>query len=136
MNFSPKLFERESASGHRAAREWTIVETVNAIMTLLLIVSPWMLRYLDTAVATWSAVLIGLLLGVATFTRLLKVRAWQSWASLALGACALLAPWLLGFGDISNAAGIHIAVGFIGVVMTLISLWVHYLDEHGSAGAV
>lgn len=131
MNVSHTIDNREEsrAFGHR---EWSIVETVNSVAAVLLILSPWMFRYSASATATWSAVVIGLLLGVATFTRAVKVGRWPGWAILALGLCAVLAPWILGFGDIRNAAGMHVAAGLMVLVMTLLDLWVHYLEEPAS----
>lgn len=129
MNFRPRIYECETVDRHRTPQQWTIVETVNAAMALMLIASPWTFRYADASAAAWSAVLIGLLLGAITLARTIEARDWQGWASLALGTCALLAPWLLGFGEIKNAAGMHVTVGLAVVTMTLITLWVHYLDQ-------
>lgn len=128
MNYSPDIYQRKSFRNH-TPQQWTIVETVSAAMAAMLIVSPWTFRYADAPVATWSAVLIGLLLGATTLTRTIDARNWQGWASLALGALALLAPWLLGFGEIKNATGMHVTAGLAVVTMTLINLWVHYLDQ-------
>ncbi|MBA1159302.1 SPW repeat protein [Microvirga mediterraneensis] len=134
MNFSPKIYDRERSSHHRNSshHEWTIVETVDAVLAVMLIVSPWTFRYSDTSAATWSAVVLGLLLGAVTATRVVDVGDWQGWASIALGACALLAPWILGFSEIKNAAGIHVTAGFVVLTMTLITFWVHYLDQPNS----
>ena len=129
MNYSPRIYERKNLDRNRTPQQWTIVEAVNAAMAIMLIASPWTFRYADASVAMWSAVLIGLLLGATTLTRTIDARDWQGWASLALGAFALLGPWLLGFSEIKNAVGMHVTAGLAVVAMTLIDLWVHYLDQ-------
>jgi len=127
-NYSPEIYERENVRNH-TPQQWTIVEAVNPAMAAMLIVSPWTFRYADAPVPTWSAVLIGLLIGAATLTRTINARDWEGWASLTLGALALLAPWLLGFGEIKNGLGMHVTTGLVVVMIALINLWVHYLDQ-------
>ena len=98
-------------------------------MAAMLVASPWMYRYSDHAVATWTAVVIGVLLGAAILTRSASAGNWPRLASLALGFCALLAPWLLGFGAVSNAAGLLVTTGIVVIMLNIIGLWVQH-GEH------
>jgi hypothetical protein len=131
MKLSSGTYERNTSNGGHTAGKWTMVEIVNMAVVLLLI-SPWMFRYTDTTSATITAVVTGLLLGAATITRAIGVGRWQGWASLTLGACALLGPWRLGFGEVRNAAGMHVTAGLVVLTMALIDLWGHYLEQPAS----
>lgn len=108
---------------------WTTVDTISIIVAGLLILSPWMFRYTDSAVATWSAILTGILLVAIIVTRVLTERDWQDKVDLALGIWACVAPWVLGFSAVSNAAGMHVTAGLVVAVMAAIHLWIHYLEQ-------
>ena len=110
--------------------KWTIVETLSGVMAAMLVASPWMYRYSDHAVATWTSVVIGVLLGAAILTRSAGAGGWSHLACLALGFCALLAPWLLGFEAVRNAAGLLVTAGIVVIMLNVIGLWVHRGEEH------
>lgn len=112
--------------------KWTIVETLGGAMAAMLVASPWMYRYSDHAVATWTSVVVGVLLGAAILTRSAGTGDWSRLASLALGFCALLAPWLLGFGAVRNAAGLLVTAGIVVIMLNVIGLWVHHGEEYPS----
>jgi len=120
---------RTNDTGRKVNGDWTIVEIVNTAVAAVLILSPWLFRYLDTAAATLSAVLIGALVIVATFIRDAVAPTWHSVAVLVLGLCAIIAPWALEFSTISNAIGMHILAGVMVVAMTAINLWIRNFDQ-------
>lgn len=109
--------------------EWTLADTINALVVLLLILSPWLFRYSDASTATWSAVLTGTLLGMVVVARAIRSQNWQERAILGLGIWIAVTPWALGFGEVQNAAGMHVTAGVIVAAMAALDLWVHYLDS-------
>jgi len=126
MNVKPKILGSRESDADHAPGKWTIVETLGCVMALLLIASPWLYRFSDHAVATWTSVVIGVLLGAATLVRSPGSGSWPRLASMGLGLCAVLAPWLLGFGDVRNAAGLQVAAGIVVIVLNIIGLLVHH----------
>ena len=76
-----------------------------------------------------NAVLIGVLLGIIVFSKTFQVTDWHDWASLAVGVWAVLAPWLLGFSDEPNAAGLHILTGLVAAMSAGLQLWVRHYEE-------
>lgn len=123
MNVNPRIL----------GGKWTIVETLGGTMAAILVASPWMYRYSDHAIATWTSVVIGVLIGAAIFTRSAGAGDLSRLASLALGFCALLAPWLLGFGAVRNAAGLLVTAGIVVIMLNVVGLWIHHGEEHPSA---
>jgi hypothetical protein len=120
---------RTNDIGRKVNGDLTIVEIVNTAVAAVLILSPWLFRYLDTAAATLSAVLIGALVIVATFIRDAVAPTWHSVAVLVLGLCAIIAPWALEVSTISNAVGMHVLAGIMVVAMTAINLWIRNFDQ-------
>ncbi len=107
---------------------WMVPDFICAAAAAYLVLSPWMFRFADAAGATWSATLIGVLLGMVVLAKAVQVQEWQDWAGLALGIWAMMAPWLLGFGDITKAAGMHVFVGLVVAITSAIQLWMRYFD--------
>jgi len=131
INVNPRTRGGKGIDVDRASGKWTIVETIGGAMAAMLAASPWMYRSSDHAVATWTAVVIGALLGAAILTRSAGAGHVSRLASLALGLCALLAPWVLGFGAVRNAAGLQVTAGIVVIMLNVIGLWVHH-EEHPS----
>ncbi|MBA1158967.1 SPW repeat domain-containing protein [Microvirga mediterraneensis] len=121
------------STGRNVKGDWTIVEAVDTTVAAILILSPWLFRYSDTAAATLSAVLVGALVIIATFIRDSVAWAWHSLATLVLGLCAIIAPWALEFSIIPNAVGTHVLAGMAIVAMAAINLWIRHFDPPARA---
>ncbi|MBO1905455.1 SPW repeat protein [Microvirga sp. 3-52] len=134
MNVNPRTRGGKGIDADRASGKWTIVETLGGAMAAMLVASPWMYRYSDHAVAMWTSVVIGVLLGAVILTRSASAGDWPRLASLALGLCALLTPWLLGFSDVRNAAGLQVTAGIVVIMLNVIGLWVHHEEHPGFHG--
>jgi hypothetical protein len=106
---------------------WTATDVFRAAVAGYLVLSPFMFRFAG-GVATWSAILTGVLLLVASLAKGI-LRDWQDWACVILGLWAMVAPWLLGFSDQPNAAGMHVCAGLVAIVASGIQIWTAYLDS-------
>jgi len=76
------------------------------LMGILLIVSPWLFGFSDSNTATWTAVVVGvLIIGTSLITdyelsvaNIVPMRAHLG-LDVLLGAFLAVSPWLLGFAD-------------------------------------
>jgi len=76
------------------------------LMGILLIVSPWLFGFSDSNTATWTAVVVGvLIIGTSLITdyelsvaNIVPMRAHLG-LDVLLGAFLVVSPWLLGFAD-------------------------------------
>jgi hypothetical protein len=105
----------------KSRAELTPLDAFQAGLALLLIY--WGARYaLGTdPLAVASAVLLGLLLLASAFARLGRDPSLHDRAVLGIGLAAL-APLLLGFGDVTGAAGMHVKAGIAVVTMALLRM--------------
>jgi hypothetical protein len=106
----------------KSRAELTPLDAFQAGLALLLMY--WGARYaLGTdPLAVASAVLLGLLLLASAFARLGRDPSLHDRAVLGIGLAALLAPPLLGFGDVTGAAGMHVKAGIAVVTMALLRM--------------
>lgn len=73
-------------------------DSINFLLGLWLILSPWALGYTATQAAFWNAIVLGLVIGAIAIAALVEFREWEEWLDMALGAWLVISPWLLGFG--------------------------------------
>lgn len=62
-------------------------------------------------VAAWNAGIVGALIAYCSAVALYRYRAWTEWSNLTLGCCAVVAPFLLGFGSAPATTSTSIMVG-------------------------
>jgi hypothetical protein len=99
-----------------------VTNLANAAGGLLLAVSPWLASFTHDAMASDNAVLCGLIILLFTVAALLQLRSWRSWMNLMPGIWVLFSPWILGFATQQVAAAIHVFVGLIVSILSLIEL--------------
>ncbi len=95
-------------------------DPVNLVLGLWMLASPWVLAYQTEPAAAWNAVIVGALIGVLALFELFQVKAWEEWASVALGLWLVISPWVLGFSGMATAMWNAMIVGF---VVALLALW-------------
>ena len=102
-------------------------DIVNIVLGAWLAVSPWALGYSDThTLATWNAVIAGLVIVVVEVIDLDAPGAWEEWTSLILGLWVIVAPFVLGLG--SHQAGI-VSTVTIGILVALFAAWVLWVSK-------
>ncbi|SDR34106.1 SPW repeat-containing protein [Rhizobiales bacterium GAS191] len=103
------------------------IDVINAVLGVGLALSPWAFGFTHEAAAAWNAWLVGAVIALIAIGALVAFAEWEEWANLILGAWAIIAPFMLGFGGMVSAARTHIVVGLIVVVLAAVELWwVHH----------
>jgi hypothetical protein len=125
---------RERAMSLKRWNELTPIDAMQAALALLLVY--WTYRYAGGGVDTpalVSAGLIGFGLIVTAFARVAPDLERQDVAILFLGGAALVAPFVLGFADVSGAKGMHAKVGLVVLFVTGVRMAGRYLTPPGKA---
>jgi hypothetical protein len=110
----------------------------NLVLGIWLFISPWALGFASSgpsggtnaapgggsalSSASWDAWIVGILIALVAISALSRMALWQEWVNLILGAWVVIAPWALGFSNISNAAWDHWIVGFLVFIFSLASV--------------
>ena len=101
-------------------------DPLNLVLGLWLIASPWVLSYSAETYLTWNAVIIGSLVVLLAVSEVYMLRAWEEWASVALGVWLIISPWALGFSDMAMPMWSAVAVG---LAIAGLALWVLGTDK-------
>ncbi len=113
----------------KLAVEWR--DTVNFVLGLWLLVSPWMLAYAAHETATANAVIVGAAVAVAAAAAIYAFQLWEEWANVALAAWLIVSPWVLKFEALQTATWNQVAVG---IAVGALALWSANV-EHGGRTA-
>lgn len=84
-----------------------------AIVGLALFVTPWVFDYETEALAAWSSWFVGAAAVLIAALAILAHHQFEEWASLALGAWTMIAPWTLNFAAHAEAVCAHVAAGLV-----------------------
>ncbi|HEX2565780.1 MAG TPA: SPW repeat protein [Burkholderiales bacterium] len=98
-----------------AAAKWQ--DWASFALGLWLAVSPWLLGYSHAEAATANAACVGLALALCSHFELSFDCLSVAWVNACAGAWLLVAPFLLGFGPVPEAAANAIAVGATVIVL-------------------
>lgn len=101
-------------------------DLINALLGVILILSPWLMGYADMSMAMYNAVLIGAALVAASLGAILVPRAWEEWTECALGAWMVVSPWVLGFNMHRDAM---VTAVTMGLVIAALALWTLFTDK-------
>jgi hypothetical protein len=120
---------------------------VNAVAAVWLFISPWVLQFGSAAPAggtaaqggaaaaaaapvaasvgsaAWNAWILGVIIFLVALSNLGRMDFRQGWVNLVLGIWVFIAPWVLGFAGIPNAAWDH---WIVGIVVFVFSAWLVY----------
>ena len=97
--------------------ELKAINIVNAVLALVLFVSPWLFGFQGNGAAAWNAWITALLIGASAVAGALKPYGFEEWANLALGLWAVVAPWVLSFAAIATAMWSHVGVGLAVAIL-------------------
>jgi hypothetical protein len=106
----------------RRGRQWQ--DLLNMLLAIWLFFSPWVLEFGNHAsasqhtagfaaaqAATANAWWLGAIVFLVSASALGRMRLWQEWVNLILGAWIFVAPWVLGFYGLRVASFDHWIVG-------------------------
>lgn len=109
-------------------RDWVI-------LVLGVWLSPWILGFAAGAwvgaeqamagptAAAWNAWVVGVVIAGLAIWAIAMVAQWQDWLSGILGLWLVIAPWVLGFGNLAAAAWISVIVGLLVLAFAAWELW-------------
>ena len=98
-------------------------DVVNIVLAVLLFVSPWVLTYTGDAAAAWNAWIASVLVVIVAAIALGTHEGWAEWINIALGIWVLIAPWILGFGTVRDAATTHVVLGILIAAFAAWGAW-------------
>lgn len=96
---------------------------LSALAGLVMVLGPWLAGFTGTPVAAWNSWVVGAAIAGIGAAALVALHEWEEWASLVLGAWALVSPWILGFGAEQGAVLVHVLVGLTVIAVAAIELW-------------
>jgi hypothetical protein len=105
-------------------------DVVNILLGIWLVVSPWVLAYVDETMAAWNAAVIGVVIALAAMSALVAYEKWEEWITAALAAWLIASPYVFGFGGMQAAAWNHLVVGLL---VGVLALW-RAMTAHGTGG--
>ncbi len=112
----------------RAGSYWQ--DTINVLLGLWLIISPWALGFAGDTTLAWNVWTVGAIIAVVAIAALVAFQRWEEWINVALGAWLIASPWVLGFAG--NEAAMWNAV-VVGIAVGGLALWSSMI-EHERGG--
>lgn len=98
-------------------------DRIGILLGVWLILSGFFFRYSE--VAMWNAIIVGaaivLVAGLAVVRRGAGGR-WKEWLNFVLGVWLIASPWLLGYAEAGFAAWVHMIVGIIIVIISVVAI--------------
>ncbi len=92
---------------------------VNLILGIWLVVSPWVLSFSSQNVATWNAVIVGVVFAVLSLLAIAEAKPWEEWSELVAAVWLLVSPWVLGYSGLAAAMWNAVIVAVIVGVLAL-----------------
>jgi len=105
-------------------RHWQ--DVANALVGLVVMLSPWWLGFTDSFAASANAVVIGLALIATAMGAILVPRPWEEWTEAALGIWLIMSPWVLQYALERENRLFMVA---LGAVIALIATWTLLVDK-------
>jgi hypothetical protein len=112
-----------------ATERWQ--DSLNVVLGLWLIVSPWILGFAPETTAMWNAVLMGAVIALVALGALVEFHKWEEWADMAFGLWLVVSPWALGFAaTLATATWNFVVVGLLTIALAAWSLRAHMTPAH------
>jgi uncharacterized membrane protein HdeD (DUF308 family) len=100
-----------------------ILNGTNALLGLILLLSPWVFGFAATKSANWLTGTGGIVIGVISLAALAQRAEWHEWIVLAAELCLVASPWLLDFVEVTAAALTLLILGGLAAVLAAIEIW-------------
>ncbi len=104
--------------GKKLTAQWK--DTVNLVLGLWLLASPWALGFVTEQAPTRNAWVVGVVIAVAALAALVAFNKWEEWVEAALGAWLIISPYLLGFTPQMNAT---LNQAIVGIIVAGLAVW-------------
>lgn len=101
-------------------------DPVNAMLGLWFVLSPWVVGYQSISGAVATAIVLGVLMIIASFGAMMIPKAWEEWSQVVLGILMIIAPWVVQF---SSATGAMRTSVITGIVTLVLALWTLLTDK-------
>lgn len=101
-------------------------DTVNALLAIWLVLSPWVLGFHTVMAATVSTMAVGALLFASSLGAMQFSQAWEEWLDVILGVVLMMLPVALGFDAVPPALQNALVTG---TAVTALALWVLASDD-------
>ncbi|MGH8820177.1 MAG: SPW repeat protein [Rhodoferax sp.] len=101
-------------------------DPVNCLLGLWFVLSPWVVGYQDMSGAVASAIVLGVLMIIASFGAMLVPKAWEEWSQFVLGILMIIAPWVVQFSSHGDAMRTSVITG---IVTLILALWTLLTDK-------
>lgn len=93
---------------------------VSLILGIWLFISPWVLGFTSVANAATNAWILGIAVAVVAIIALSMPQLWEEWVNLILGVWLIIAPWVVGFSNMSTPTWNSV---ILGIIVALVNLW-------------
>ena len=100
-------------------------DSLTFLLGAVLFFSPWLFGFEAHAGAALNAHVVGAVLAVMALMALFAFQTWEEWVTGVLGAWLIIAPWFLGFSEVTAALLTHLVVGIAAVVLAIWSINEH-----------
>jgi uncharacterized membrane protein HdeD (DUF308 family) len=104
-------------------RDDNLLNSITAILGLLLLLCPWLLGFASVKSASWTAGTGGIVIAVISAAALSQRAEWHEWVDLVAGLCLVASPWLFSFTDVTTAAVTHVVLGGLVAALAAIEIW-------------
>ncbi len=101
-------------------------DPVNSLLGLWLVLSPWVVGYQDSSLAVGTAIVLGILMIIASFGAMVVPKAWEEWSQIVLGILMIIAPWVMQFSSSADAMRTSVITG---IVTLILALWTMTVDK-------
>lgn len=109
-------------------------DTVELVLAIWIIGSPFFLGFFSVGAASASLMLIGSLIFLISQLGLSMQEPWEEWINLALAALLLISPWLFGFAEHTIATINAVASALCVAVFALLSMLHEYSATRTHSG--
>lgn len=104
----------------RYLKHWQ--DPVNCLLGLWFVLSPWVMGFQDSTPAVATAIVLGVLMIIASFGAMMLPKAWEEWSQAVLGVLMIIAPWGVQFHTNVDASRTAVITGIVTLVLALWTL--------------
>lgn len=95
------------------------------VLGVFMMLAPYLFGYVDNGAAYWTSLLAGGLVTIASIWEGVESRkaAWEYWIATIVGIFAIVAPFILGYGSLTEAMWTSVIVGILIAISAGSKLW-------------